>query len=48
MSARALLYVRPLVPNPGIVTDVIGFALVGLVVIIQILEKRHDKKMANT
>ena len=33
---------------PGLVTDIIGFALVGLVVIIQILEKRHDKKMANT
>ena len=31
---------------PGIVTDVIGLALVGLVFVIQILEKRHDKKLA--
>ena len=32
---------------PGIVTDAIGLALVGLVVVIQLLEKRHDKKMAS-
>ena len=31
---------------PGLVTDVIGLALVGLVFVIQILEKRHDKKLA--
>ena len=30
---------------PGIVTDLIGLALVGLVVVIQILEKRHDNKL---
>ena len=30
---------------PGIITDVIGLALVGLVVVIQILEKRHDNKL---
>ena len=30
---------------PGIVTDVIGLALVGLVVVIQLLEKRHDNKV---
>ena len=29
---------------PGLVTDAIGFGLVGLVMVIQILEKRHDKK----
>jgi len=32
---------------PGLVTDMIGLALVGLVVVIQLLEKRHDKKIAN-
>ena len=32
---------------PGIVTDAIGLALVGLVIVIQLLEKRHDKKMAS-
>ena len=32
---------------PGLVTDIIGLALVGLVVVIQLLEKRHDKKIAN-
>ena len=32
---------------PGIVTDTIGLALVGLVVVIQLLEKRHDKKTAS-
>ena len=31
---------------PGIVTDVIGLALVGLVFVIQLLEKRHDKKLS--
>ena len=31
---------------PGIVTDVIGLALVGLVFVIQILEKCHDKKLS--
>ena len=30
---------------PGIVTDVIGLALVGLVIVIQFLEKRHDNKV---
>ena len=30
---------------PGIVTDSIGLALVGLVLVIQILEKRHDNKL---
>ena len=30
---------------PGIVTDLIGLALVGLVVVIQFLEKRHDNKV---
>ena len=29
---------------PGIVTDVIGLALVGLVFVIQLLERRHDAK----
>ena len=32
---------------PGLVTDMIGFGLVGLVAVIQLLEKRHDKKIAN-
>ena len=32
---------------PGIVTDTIGLVLVGLVLVIQLLEKRHDKKIAN-
>ena len=31
---------------PGLVTDAIGFGLVGLVLVIQILEKRHDKKVS--
>ena len=31
---------------PGLVTDAVGFGLVGLVMVIQILEKRHDKKMS--
>ena len=30
---------------PGIVTDIIGLVLVGLVVVIQLLEKRHDDKL---
>ena len=30
---------------PGLVTDMIGLALVGLVVVIQFLEKRHDNKI---
>ena len=30
---------------PGIVTDVIGFALVGLVLVIQLMENRHDRKV---
>ena len=30
---------------PGIVTDVIGLVLVGLVIVIQFLEKRHDNKV---
>ena len=30
---------------PGIVTDVIGLALVGLVVVILLFEKRRDKKL---
>ena len=29
---------------PGLVTDLVGLGLVGLVLIIQLLEKRHDKK----
>ncbi|MBR2421598.1 MAG: TRAP transporter fused permease subunit [Oscillospiraceae bacterium] len=32
---------------PGLVTDLVGLGLVGLVVVIQLLEKRHDKKMAS-
>ena len=32
---------------PGIVTDTIGLALVGLVIVIQLLEKHRDKKIAN-
>ena len=31
---------------PGVVTDIIGLVFVGLVVIIQIIEKHHDKKIA--
>ena len=31
---------------PGVVTDIIGLVLVGLVVIIQIIERRYDKKLA--
>ena len=31
---------------PGLVTDLIGLALVGLVLIIQIAERQHDKKVA--
>ena len=31
---------------PGVVTDVIGLILVGLVIVIQIIEKLHDKKIA--
>ena len=30
---------------PGLVTDIIGLALVGIVVVIQFLEKRHDDKV---
>ena len=32
---------------PGLVTDLIGFGLVGLVAVIQLLEKRRDQKLAN-
>ena len=32
---------------PGIVTDVIGLAMVGLVAVVQLLSKRHDSKIAN-
>jgi TRAP-type uncharacterized transport system fused permease subunit len=31
---------------PGLTTDIIGLVLVGLVVVIQFLEKRHDDKKA--
>ena len=31
---------------PGLVTDIVGLALVGIVVVIQFLEKRHDDKKA--
>ena len=31
---------------PGLITDAVGFGLVGLVMVIQILEKRHDKKVS--
>jgi len=32
---------------PCLVTDLVGLGLVGLVVVIQLLVKRHDKKMAS-
>ena len=32
---------------PGLVTDLIGFGLVGLVAVIQLLEKRRDQKLVN-